>query len=450
MKTDIINSRTVLNDDQKFIIDAIWKNCYKIAKVNVSDGRFQFFKKIISPEEENYLSAPNITEYVQRIIDGGWIYPEDAAAYKRMVQPENLRETVLKKRIAISDTFRRLIGDRYYWMTLETMIPEDFSEENPWVLFLWKDADAQAGMVTDSMRMLARLYFKIVRVNLTTGVFDVVKQNNAMGDEGESCGGSFIDCCWHMADSGIIHPDDRREFLKFFNVSNLSSCFSEACEEASCAFRRKFGEEYRWVKSYVYRSHDYSENNKVVLVYMRDVNERYMAELKHREELVYYAEHDELTGLGNRRRYNDDCARENDGADSAGAFFADLNGLKFINDNFGHANGDRYIVSFANTIKKLFGESSCYRISGDEFVVVFRNLSEEELSQNYAALCGAMEELSRIISWYGVGERIIASVGFAWQNNPETFEEVVDAAERDMYAKKAEYYQIHPDFKRSI
>lgn len=431
-----------------FIIRSIWNNCYKIAKVNVKDGRFYFFKKIVSAEEEEYLTAPDIAEYVQRIIDGGWIYPEDAAAYKRMVQLDNLRETVLKNRIAISDTFRRLIVDKYYWMTLETMIPDNFSERNPWVLFLWKDADAQASLMTDSLRMLARLYFKIVRVNLTTGEYNVVKVSGELENEGETCGGSFIDCSRKMAESGLIHAEDIREFTDFFTVENLCKYFDGGLEEASCIFRRKFGEEFRWIKAFVYRSQEYSGKNKVVHLYMRDVNESHTAELKHRRELVYCAAHDELTGLGNRRKYNEDCHKASEESCSFGAFFADLNGLKFVNDNFGHHRGDDYIVCFANAVKKLFGENSCYRISGDEFVVLFKKLSREEFDEKYAALEAAMEQIAEKIIGYGLGERKIASVGCAWEETALSPEKVIDAAERDMYAKKAAYYAEHPDYKR--
>lgn len=437
-----------MNSNQRFTLRALWNNCYKIAKVNVLDGRFYFFKKIVSAEEENYLTAPNISEYVQRIIDGGWIYPEDAAAYMRMMRLDNLRETILKKRIAITDTFRRLIGDKYYWMTLETMIPDTFSEQNPWVLFLWKDADAQASVVTDSMRMLARLYFKILKLNLTTEEYDVIRVAKEIQESEPQCFGSFIDCCRQMAESGSVHSDDKKEFLKFFDAESLRRSFASGCESVRFTFRRKFGEEFRWVRVMMYRSLEYSDRNQVVLVYMRDVNETYIAELNHRKELIYCAEHDELTGLGNRRKYNDDCVRAEANLVSAGAFFADLNGLKAINDNYGHACGDKYIECFSDAIKRQFGENVCYRISGDEFVVLFVNITESRFAEYCAALDAEMDTISAKIREYGLGERTIASVGSAWLQAPQSVEDVVNRAEKDMYAKKSEYYVAHPEYKR--
>ena len=434
--------------NQKFILNSIWNNCYKIARVNVLDGRYEFIKKFVSVEEEEYLTAPNITEYVQRIIDGGWIYPEDTLAYSRMVQPEYLRKTIFERGIAISDTFRRLIVDKYYWMTMETMIPDDFSKENPWVLFLWKDADSQAGLVTDSMHMLARLYYKIVKVNITTGVFDVVKEMRDNIENAKEGGNFFTDYCEKTVQSGLIYGEDLKGFTQYFNSDNLNNIFLGGAEESSFTFRRLFGKDYRWVKTYVYRSYEYSENNKVVLIYMRDVNERYMADLKHHMELEYLAEHDELTGLGNRRKFNEDSARHNQDGCSMGVLYADLNSLKYFNDNFGHSNGDRFILGFSNALKKLFGVQCCYRISGDEFVVIFRDITHNRFIANYAALEEELSVVSDKISEYGVGKRTIASIGCAWAQSPDSLESVVAEAEADMYDKKAAYYQVNPEYKR--
>ncbi|MGN0814353.1 MAG: GGDEF domain-containing protein [Candidatus Coproplasma sp.] len=438
----------ISNINKQFILNSIWNNCYKIARVNVLDGRYSFIKKIVSAEEEKYLTAPTITEYVQRIIDGGWVYPEDTVAYRRMVQPEYLRETIFKRRIPISDTFRRLIVDKYCWMTMETMIPDDFSEKNPWVLFLWKDADSQAGLVTDSMRMLARLYYKIVKVDITTGVFDVVKEERGLVNNVEARGNFFTDYSAKMIKNGLVYSEDIKSFTEYFNSENLIKIFGGGAEESSCTFRRLFGNEYRWVKTYVYRSYEYSENNKVVLMYIRDVNKQYMTEIKHHKELEYLAEHDELTGLGNRRKFNEDSARQNEDKCSAGVFYADLNSLKFYNDNFGHSHGDRFILGFSNVLKKLFGVKCCYRISGDEFVVIFRNITQEQFIANYAELEAEMAAVSDKISEYGVGNRTVASIGCAWEQSPESLDAVVAEAEADMYDKKAVYYQVNPEFKR--
>jgi diguanylate cyclase (GGDEF)-like protein len=51
--------------------------------------------------------------------------------------------------------------------------------------------------------------------------------------------------------------------------------------------------------------------------------------------------------------------------------FLDLNGLKYVNDHFGHNYGDAYLKSFVNSIKSLnFAHEGFYRVGGDEFIII--------------------------------------------------------------------------------
>ncbi len=59
-------------------------------------------------------------------------------------------------------------------------------------------------------------------------------------------------------------------------------------------------------------------------------------------------------------------------------FYFDLDNLKYINDNFGHDEGDKYIMSFVNSIKKYFrGNDMIARVGGDEFVGLIENGIED-------------------------------------------------------------------------
>lgn len=97
------------------------------------------------------------------------------------------------------------------------------------------------------------------------------------------------------------------------------------------------------------------------------------------------AKEDKLTGLGNRRAFDEFInvfSKQIDEYDNAALIFMDLNGLKKINDTYGHSVGDELIIASANCIKKAYGEKgSCYRLGGDEFCTIILNptQSEEEL-----------------------------------------------------------------------
>ncbi len=97
---------------------------------------------------------------------------------------------------------------------------------------------------------------------------------------------------------------------------------------------------------------------------------------------VQLATSDELTNITNRRGFMllaqhslNFCARQ---AIPASLAFFDLNKFKPINDEFGHAEGDRALTAFAGQMKSTFRDSDLFaRLGGDEFVVLLTNTTEQ-------------------------------------------------------------------------
>jgi diguanylate cyclase (GGDEF)-like protein len=91
------------------------------------------------------------------------------------------------------------------------------------------------------------------------------------------------------------------------------------------------------------------------------------------EQVHYLAEHDDLTGLVNRRAliaHLDDRLADGQPGPVA-AMFLDLDRLKVVNDHLGHNAGDRFIKAFAELLREAAGASAVIaRFGGDEFVVV--------------------------------------------------------------------------------
>ncbi|MGO0806995.1 GGDEF domain-containing protein, partial [Clostridioides difficile] len=103
-----------------------------------------------------------------------------------------------------------------------------------------------------------------------------------------------------------------------------------------------------------------------------------MKKRKVENKLNYMSYYDFLTGAYNRNKYIKYIDNFQKGkVKSIGVVFVDINGLKDINDNFGHANGDSAIVSACVIIKKYFHSYNVYRIGGDEFVVLCEDISKQ-------------------------------------------------------------------------
>ena len=94
------------------------------------------------------------------------------------------------------------------------------------------------------------------------------------------------------------------------------------------------------------------------------------------EHLQDVATTDSLTGLENRLAFDallKTISQEDSEASSWTMILMDVNGLKYANDTFGHQAGDALIIAAANAIKNAYGTNgNCFRIGGDEFVVITR------------------------------------------------------------------------------
>lgn len=98
---------------------------------------------------------------------------------------------------------------------------------------------------------------------------------------------------------------------------------------------------------------------------------------------------DAMTGVGNKTAYIDLIHKLDKKISENSTRFSiivlDVNGLKSINDNFGHEQGDMVISDAAEALKRVFTADRVYRIGGDEFIIVL-NLYLQRKSRNFSAI----------------------------------------------------------------
>lgn len=113
-------------------------------------------------------------------------------------------------------------------------------------------------------------------------------------------------------------------------------------------------------------------------------------------KLKYLASFDELTGVMNRRRFNNEFSIEMEKIKREGKEFSlvmiDVDEFKAINDTYGHNFGDKVLKCFSSLIKSCLSETDIIaRLSGDEFVILFRNCTEDIAKER-------MNKITEIIS----------------------------------------------------
>lgn len=101
--------------------------------------------------------------------------------------------------------------------------------------------------------------------------------------------------------------------------------------------------------------------------------------LEYQETLLDMTYHDFLTGLYNRRYYNEIFKKNSDSLVDAFVLYGDMDDLKSINDFYGHFRGDEAIQLCTRILNKCFPKNSTiFRFGGDEFVVVAEHTTKEE------------------------------------------------------------------------
>lgn len=158
------------------------------------------------------------------------------------------------------------------------------------------------------------------------------------------------------------------------------------------------------------------------------------------EQLIYLAERDALTGLYNRRRFEDELARflkESDRHRRQGALlFFDLDEFKYINDTFGHRAGDSVLIRVAGEVGALTRKNEVFsRLGGDEFGVLMPDATEDDAIRLAERIVRAVSQIPFRLEGHNL--RLTTSLGIAhYPQNATNAEELVAHADAAMYQAK--------------
>jgi len=155
-------------------------------------------------------------------------------------------------------------------------------------------------------------------------------------------------------------------------------------------------------------------------------------ELKQRIEYINNLAYlDVLTGMKNHTAYVQEQKdiREEQKENGYAVFVIDINGLKQVNDTFGHHCGNELLVEASKVIADVFDFSNTYRVGGDEFVAVLRHADEVACEQQKNAFYEKLAEANGKMQIY-------AAVGIALCKEGEKYEEVLRRADEQMYEQK--------------
>lgn len=146
---------------------------------------------------------------------------------------------------------------------------------------------------------------------------------------------------------------------------------------------------------------------------------------------------DTLTSVRNRNEMNNRVDRIVAGNEPVpqGVLFADLNGLKRVNDEQGHAAGDKMLRAAASILQSVFHDGEVYRAGGDEFMILVNEISEDDVQ----------DRVARVHFLSGKTENVRFSIGVCY--GKKDIRKAMRLADERMYAFKNGYYEAHPELK---
>jgi diguanylate cyclase (GGDEF)-like protein/PAS domain S-box-containing protein len=170
------------------------------------------------------------------------------------------------------------------------------------------------------------------------------------------------------------------------------------------------GGESLWARLTVSVGHFQKNRTTNYIVVLEDISESYRMS----KELSYQANHDELTGLINRRAFERHLetvlSQAHTEQSSHALCFLDLDQFKVVNDTSGHLSGDELLRQVAAVARYSLRESDVLaRLGGDEFGIILRNLTPDAAAGIAEKLRAALEDMT--FTWEGRSHSVGCSIG---------------------------------------
>ena len=252
---------------------------------------------------------------------------------------------------------------------------------------------------------------------------------NTLGYEAhELTGKTFLD---------RVHPDDKASVKQVFEQALNNKT------EFRVDYRYQAAEgSYKWMESLAKPILAKGEIAMVVLG-SREITTRKKME----EELTFLSFHDSLTGLYNRRFFEEQMTLLDGGrSNPVSVISCDIDGLKIINDHFGHQHGDEMIVTVSRVLQEAVrSDDIVARIGGDEFAIIMPRCPANGVDRIYLRI---KEALGRVnLKLNGMDVPIMVSMGRAVRNGREVSIRVLfKTADDEMYLEK----QSNAGLKQSL
>ena len=149
---------------------------------------------------------------------------------------------------------------------------------------LWEDTvPAFMIAVTPHAETTNYIYYKVLRANITTDSFEIIKSDGEDVLDAEEAPRSLSEWFESIALKGYIYEEDIERYRKFVKNERLRRKLQEGRKMPSCIYRRKAGDRFRWHTLEIVPDYDYTDENQTVMIYVKDVHDVFTDGLEREE-----------------------------------------------------------------------------------------------------------------------------------------------------------------------
>ena len=237
-----------------------------------------------------------------------------------------------------------------------------------------------------------------------------------------------------------VYEEDLAKYYAVFSRSALQTAFRKPdSAEVGLEYRQKRPNgDIFWVSATVIHLNDVPGESLKIIGYVKNINERKIRDL----ELLKQSQKDSLSSLYNKKMTQSLMEGYLAGEGASGrhaVIMVDIDNFKRINDTYGHLCGDDAIVEVSRRIRKFFRSTDIAgRIGGDEFLVLLKNYTSEDM------LIQKLQEFGNLLRHIPLGGKEGGSCGFSgsvgvslYPEDGTGYEELFKKADISLYYSKA-------------
>lgn len=261
---------------------------YKVMRANLGTNSFTIIKE--HQEELLYTRGyvNSLSDWLESVVQNGYIYKEDVERYRKFVQIERIWEELKSGARMLSCIYRRKVGDRFKWHTLEIVPDTDYADDNPNVMIYLKDIHEvfREGLEREESNIrnqeiinaLGETNFAIYVVDLQSGGVDIVRATELVRRTAKP--GIFL---WDdlFAGRGIeyVAAEDQEEFANRFSLAAMQQAHQSGEEKRTFVCRSLLLGEWRYVSTTAFFKESKKRGGYAILTF-QDVDERTKKEME--------------------------------------------------------------------------------------------------------------------------------------------------------------------------